>query len=75
MSADKTKVPWEMATRPSPGTRYTKDGISVDVDFIKGDEIFIHLWPKGVEFQPLFSNRIRMPLAKFCEQVKGAETV
>lgn len=55
-----------------PGTRYTKDGISVDIDDVKEGEVYIRRWPKGVTTQPLFSNCIRMPVAQFVEQVQGA---
>lgn len=55
-----------------PGTRYTKDGISVDIDDVKDGEVYVRRWPKGVTTQPFFANCIRMPVAQFVEQVQGA---
>lgn len=55
-----------------PGTRYTKDGISVDIDAVKDGEVYVRRWPKGVTTQPFFANCIRMPVAQFVEQVQGA---
>lgn len=55
-----------------PGTRYTKDGISVDIDDVKDGEVYVRRWPKGVTTQPFFANCIRMHVAQFVEQVQGA---
>lgn len=55
-----------------PGTRYTKDGISVDIDDVKDGEVYVRRWPNGVTTQPFFANCIRMPVAQFVEQVQGA---
>lgn len=55
-----------------PGTRYTKDGISVDIDDVKDGEVYIRRWPKGVATQSLFENCMRMTVAQFVEQVQGA---
>lgn len=55
-----------------PGTRYTKDGISVDIDDVKDGEVYVRRWPKGVQTQPFFSNCIRLPVSQFVEQVQGA---
>lgn len=62
----------ERMVRLQPGTRYTKDGISVDIDDVKDGEVYIRRWPKGVTEQPFFANCIRMPVAQFVEQVQGA---
>lgn len=55
-----------------PGTRYTKEGVSVDIDSVINGEVYVRRWPKGVETQPFFSNCIRMPIAQFVEQVQDA---
>lgn len=55
-----------------PGTRYTKDGISVDIDSVENGEVYVRRWPKGVVNQPFFANCIRIPIAEFVAQVRGA---
>lgn len=55
-----------------PGMRYTKNGISVEVDCIKDSKVYVRRWPKDVTQQSLFANCIRMPVAEFLEQVRNA---
>lgn len=54
------------------GTRYTKNGVSVDVHAVISEEVYLRQWPEGVTTQPLFSNCIRVPIAHFEEQIQGA---
>lgn len=64
-----------MNTEPTiclkPGTRYKKNGISVDIDLVKDGEMYVRRWPKGVTTQGFFANCIRMPVDRFIEQVRG----
>ncbi len=55
-----------------PGQRYTKNGASVDVDFVQGGEVYVRLWPKGVQEQGMYDRTFRVPLADFLQQVEGA---
>ena len=56
-----------------PETRYTKEGVSVDIDCVKDGEVYVRRWPKGVKSQPFFSNNcIRMTVSRFVEQVQFA---
>jgi hypothetical protein len=62
----------DMKSNLQPGTRYTKNGISVDIESVKDGEVYARRWPKGVKSQPLFANCIRLPVKQFVEQVQSA---
>ena len=56
-----------------PGTRFTKNGVSVDIVCVKDGEVYVRRWPKGVDSQPFFANCIRMPIENFVAQVQDAQ--
>lgn len=64
--------PEQMPADLKPGTRYTKNGVSVDIELVKDGEVYVRRWPEGVTRQPFLANCIRMPVATFVEQVQGA---
>lgn len=68
----KTRRSLKRVVSLTPGSRYTKDGISLDVDFVKDGQVYLRRWPKGVESQPMFENCVRVPIADFIEQVQDA---
>lgn len=59
-------------SEPKVGSRYTKDGVSIDVHDVKDGEVWVRRWPKGVESQSFFANCIRVPLDVFNREIEGA---
>jgi hypothetical protein len=55
-----------------PGTRYTKDGGSIDVHQIDRGQVYYRKWSDAVTTQPAFSNLYRVPLSRFRMAVIGA---
>ena len=55
-----------------PGTRYTKDGVSVDVHDVYQGEVYFRQWPKDVNVQAFLNNLGRMSVEEFAKRVIGA---
>lgn len=62
----------DQPTELKPGQRYSKDGVSLDIDAMKDDMVYVRRWPKGVEEQPFFANLYRMPEEEFAKQIIDA---
>ena len=56
-----------------PGTRYTKNGVSVDIHSVKDGWVYCQRWPRDVDEQEVLKNLIRMPVDDFLLDVAGAE--
>ncbi len=56
-----------------PGTRYTKNGVSVDIHSVKDGQVYCQRWPRDVMEQDFLDGLIRMPVDDFLLATTGAE--
>lgn len=57
-------------TTPQVGMRLYKNGVRIDVDFVKNGKVYCRKWPRNVRRQSFFANLFWVNIQRFQNQIK-----